>query len=199
MLVRAVTQQGQDVHETVLRKLGFDRADESQPDAPIYASYLAAITQARGRIWITQAYFIPNREFLEALKQAARRGVDVRLLVPSTSDISLMVHASRHHYAPLLEAGARIFEYEGPVLHAKTAVVDGAWSTVGSSNLDYRSFVHNDEANAIILGSSFADEMERMFLDDVSQAGEIMRADWERRPWTEKLRQRCAALLKYWI
>jgi cardiolipin synthase A/B len=199
MLVRAVTQQGHDVHETVVQKLGLHDPDATKPDAPIYASYVAAITQARRRIWITQAYFIPNREFLEALKQAARRGVDVRLLVPSTSDISLMVHASRHHYAPLLEAGARIFEYQGQVLHAKTAVVDGAWATVGSSNLDYRSFVHNDEANAIILGSSFGDEMERMFLDDVSQATEILRHDWARRPWTDKLRQRCAALLKYWI
>ena len=199
MLVRAVTQQGQDVHETVLHKLGLDGKGRSEPDAPIYASYLVAITEARRRIWITQAYFIPNEEFLTALQKAARRGVDVRVLVPSSSDIKLMVHASRFHYAPLLEAGARIFEYAGPMLHAKTAVVDGAWSTVGSSNIDYRSFVHNDEANAIILGSSFGDEMERMFLDDASQAREITRQDWARRSWTDKARQRLAALLKYWI
>lgn len=199
MLVRAVTQQGRDVHETVLHKLGLEGEKRAKPDAPIYASYIAAIMQARRRIWITQAYFIPNEEFLQALQQAARRGVDVRVLVPRTSDIKLMVDASRYHYAPLLEAGARIFEYQGPMLHSKTAVVDGAWSTVGSSNIDYRSFVHNDEANAIILGSSFGDEMERMFLDDVSDASEIMRADWERRPWTDKLRQGFAAVLKYWI
>ena len=111
----------------------------------------------------------------------------------------MMVHASRFHYEPLLEAGARIFEYAGPMLHSKTMVVDGVWATVGSSNIDYRSFIHNDEANAIILGSSFGDEMERMFLDDVSDAAEIMRADWERRPWTDKLRQGLAAMLKYWI
>lgn len=199
MLVRAVTQQGRDVHEAVIQKLGLAGGQRSKPDAPIYASYLAAIQEARRRIWITQAYFIPNDEFLDALKAAARRGVDVRVLVPSTSDIGLMVQASRFHYAPLLDAGARIFEYKGPMLHAKTAVVDGAWSTVGSSNIDFRSFVHNDEANAIILGSSFGDEMERMFLDDVSDAREIMRKDWEHRAWTEKLRQRLAALLKYWI
>jgi cardiolipin synthase len=194
MLVRAVTQHGNDVHETVL---GADTGPG--PDNAIYASYLAAITRARRRIWITQAYFIPNDEFVDALVAAARRGVDVRVLVPSTSDIALMVHASRFHYAPLLEAGARVYEYEGPVLHAKTAVVDGAWATVGSSNLDYRSFVHNDEANAIVMGASFGMEMERMFIDDLAGANEITRAQWERRPWRERLRQRLAVLLKYWI
>jgi cardiolipin synthase A/B len=196
MLVRAIEQQGKDLHEQVLSP---DLGKSKPRKHAIYASYLVAITEARKRIWITQAYFIPNQEFLGALEEAARRGVDVRLLVPSTSDIDLMVQASRYHYAPLLEAGAHIFEYEGPVLHAKTAVVDGAWSTVGSSNLDYRSFVHNDEANAIVLGASFGIEMERMFLDDLGGAHEITREAWARRPWRERMRQRFAALLKYWI
>jgi cardiolipin synthase len=196
MLVRAVTHQGNDVHETVVE--GITKPKKTSRHA-IYASYLAAITRARKRIWVTQAYFIPNEEFLDALTGAARRGVDVRLLVPSTSDIALMVHASRFHYAPLLEAGAHIYEYAGPMLHAKTAVVDGAWATVGSSNLDFRSFIHNDEANAIVMGASFAIEMERMFLDDLGDAREITRADWEQRPWRERARQRMAAWLKYWI
>jgi cardiolipin synthase A/B len=196
MLVRAVTHQGNDVHETVID--GITKPEKSSRHA-IYASYLAAIMRARKRIWITQAYFIPNEEFLDALSAAARRGVDVRLLVPSTSDIALMVHASRFHYAPLLKAGAHIHEYSGPVLHAKTAVVDSAWATVGSSNLDFRSFVHNDEANAIVMGASFANEMERMFLDDLGEAREITKADWDQRSWRERAKQRLAALLKYWI
>ena len=154
---------------------------------------------ARQRIWITQAYFVPNDEFMDVLKAAARRGIDVRLLVPSTSDIKMMVEASRFNYAPLLEAGARIYEYSGPMLHAKTAVVDGVWATVGSSNLDFRSFIHNDEANAIIVGHAFGEKMEQMFNDDLAHSREITREAWAQRSWPERFNQRMAALFKYWI
>lgn len=198
--VRAVTQQGNDLTDIAVQPLAdLVPKAKGKPEHAIYASYLAAITRARNRIWITQAYFIPNRELLDVLKDAARRGVDLRLLVPGTSDIALMVHASRFHYAPLLEAGARIYEYELPVLHSKTAVVDGVWSTVGSSNLDFRSFIHNDEANAIIIGSDFGHRMEAMFIDDLAHAREITLAEWRQRSWLERLRQRGAVLLKYWI
>ena len=87
-----------------------------------------------------------------SLKNAAQRGVDVRIIVPATSDSTVVLHSSRYHYGPLLESGVRIFEHRDAMLHAKTAVVDGIWSTVGSSNLDYRSFLHNDEVNAVIVG-----------------------------------------------
>lgn len=199
--VRGVNQRGKDLHQIALQPVTglADTDQEKAADHAIYGSYLAAIGSARSRIWITQAYFIPNREFMEVLLRAARRGVDVRVLVPGTSDIALMVQASRFHYAPLLEAGARIYEYKGPVLHAKTAVVDGVWATVGSSNLDFRSFIHNDEANAIIIGHAFGERMEQMFTDDLANAREITRAAWDRRPWPERLNQRMAALLKYWI
>jgi cardiolipin synthase A/B len=198
-LVRAVNQHGNDLVQAVTDPaIGLIQPKAASKQA-IYASYIAAMAAARRRIWITQAYFIPNREFLDVLVAAAKRGVDVRVLVPSTSDIKLMVQASRYHYKPLLDAGARIFEYRGPVLHAKTAVIDGAWATVGSSNLDFRSFVHNDEANAIVMGADFGRDMEKMFLEDVGEAAEITREDWARRPWTQRLRQRLAALLKFWI
>jgi cardiolipin synthase A/B len=200
-LVRAVAKEGEDASALVTnpfvswaRRVHFDRKQNA-----IYASYLAAITESRQRVWITQAYFAPNDEFRNALEQAARRGVDVRLLVPANSDVGLMFHASRHQYRELLEAGVRIFEYEGPVLHAKTAVVDGVWSTVGSSNLDYMSFIHNDEANATIIGHSFAREMERMYHDDLANASEVTLEAWRQRPLTDRVKQTLANGLKYWI
>lgn len=197
--VRVVQQQGNDLPQLLTNPLLEMFRTRDPKKGAIYGSYLAAITSAKQRIWITQAYFIPNEELLGALKQAARRGVDVRVLVPRTSDIKLMVHASRNHYSPLLDAGAKIWEYGGPMLHAKTAVVDGVWSTVGSSNLDFRSFIHNDEANAIIVGASFAREMERMFLDDTQGAHPIVKAEWDKRSLLERMRQRLASLLKWWI
>src|SRR5262249_10252520 len=145
-LVRVVAKRGEDVTGLLwgrvaraLRTVHFDRKRNA-----IYASYLQAISESRRSVWITQAYFAANGEFRDALARAARRGCDVRLLVPANSDVGLLYYASRHEYGHLLKAGVRIFEYQGTVLHAKTAVVDGVWSTVGSSNLDYQSFVHND-------------------------------------------------------
>ena len=144
-LVRAVAKEGEDFSDLLVS--GFARLRQTvhrlaQKNA-IYASYLAAISGSRSCVWITQAYFAPNREFRDLLEDAARRGVDVRLIVPANTDIGLLAHASRHQYMKLLASGVRIFEYEGTVMHAKTAVVDGVWSTVGSSNLDYQSFIHN--------------------------------------------------------
>jgi cardiolipin synthase len=200
-LVRAVAKNGQDISKLLVSP--FARALENVRQAghrnAIYASYLAAISESRQRVWITQAYFAPNRAFREVLEGAARRGVDVRLLVPANSDVGLLLQVSRHQYMDLLKAGVRIFEYEGPVLHAKTAVVDGVWSTVGSSNLDYLSFIHNDEANAIIVGHSFAREMERMFQDDLGNAREVTLAAWRARPISDRVMQSLASTLKFWI
>lgn len=198
--VRPVRNRGNDLVTALLRPVAEALGRESKPGrAAIYASYVIAMTQAQHRIWITQAYFAPNQEFIDLLKQAARRGVDVQLLVPGKSDIAIVLHASRVHYSELLKAGVRIHEYEGPVLHAKTAVIDSVWSTVGSSNLDYRSFIHNDEANAIILGGGFATEMENMFRRDLERSEEIALARWKRRPLSQKLKERMAALVKWWL
>ena len=196
-LVRAIAREGEDASALVVGP--FERLwsrVRTAEENPIYASYLNAIAQSRSRIWITQAYFAPNPEFLEALERAARRGVDVRLIVPANSDVGLLLHASRHLYGPLLDAGVRVFEYEGPVLHAKTAVVDGVWSTVGSSNLDYRSFIHNNEANAIIIGARFAEQMEKMFRDDLGNAREVTRDAYHDRPWRDRVIQALAVQLK---
>ena len=200
-LVRAVAKEGEDVSE--LLRSRFERwlwTVRSRGDRhAIYASYLAAISESRRRVWITQAYFVPNDEFRDALETAARRGIDVRLLVPANSDVGLLLHASRHQYMKLLKSGVRIFEYEGSVLHAKTAVVDGVWSTVGSSNLDYLSFIHNDEANAIIVGHAFAREMEHLFQADLENAREVTLDAWRARPIPDRVMQTLASTLKFWI
>lgn len=165
----------------------------------LYTVLLAAVSHAREKIWITQAYFAPNESFLEALRDAARRGVDVRLLLPGVSDAPLVLQASRADYAGLLEAGVRIYERTGTTLHAKTAVIDGVWSTIGSANLDYRSFLHNHEANAEIVDRQFAQTMERLFLNDLKQAEEISVRSWRKRPLMQRMKEMMGSALRYWF
>jgi cardiolipin synthase len=160
----------------------------------IYHAYLRAMELATERIWITQAYFAPDERFIETLRGAARRGVDVRIILPGVSDVGVLLYASRGHYGELLREGVKLYESQGTVLHAKTAVIDGVWSTVGSSNLDYRSFLHNDEVNAIVLGQGFAARMERQFDADVEAARAVRFEDWRRRP----LRDRVFETLSRW-
>lgn len=200
-LVRTVTDQGQDLLDQLLAPAGsLMRALSGRPpkmSAAIYGTYLAAIEHARRRVWITQAYFAPNEEFILALERAAQRGVDVRLMMPGETDVKLLMYAARHHYQRLLDAGIRLYEYQDTVLHAKTAVVDGVWATVGSANLDYRSFIHNDEANAIVIGRRFGTQMEAMFEDDLKTAHEIDAEAWQRRPWSDKAKETMAATIKF--
>jgi phosphatidylserine/phosphatidylglycerophosphate/cardiolipin synthase-like enzyme len=122
--------------------------------------YTPAVAQSRCTVYITTAYFVPDRQFLQVLMDAARRGVDVRLVLPSESDHRVVLYAGRAQYTELLKAGVRIYERLNTILHAKTAVVDGVWSTVGSTNLEMWSFIYNDELNAIVLGTDFAKNME---------------------------------------
>jgi cardiolipin synthase len=165
----------------------------------IFAAYLDAMRLAEERIWITQAYFAPDKEFLQLLASSAQRGVDVRLLAPGLSDSAMVLSASRSRYGDLLEAGVRIFENQNAVLHAKTAVIDGFWSTVGSSNLDYRSFLHNDEVNAIVIGKEFGLEMEKQFLQDMTHAREIELQEWNDRSLWSKIREKLSWTIEYWL
>lgn len=119
----------------------------------IYKAYLLAMQEARKSIHITMAYFVPDEQTLQALKDAARRGVEVTLILPSKSDSGLVFHAGRAFYDDLLAAGVKIYELKLAVLHSKTAVIDGVWSTVGSTNLDTRSFLHNSEVSVIVMGA----------------------------------------------
>jgi len=159
----------------------------------------AAVSLAGRRLWLTQSYFSPDPELLEAIAAAARRGVDVRIVLPAHSDAPLVLAASRSHYDQLLQAGVRIFERKDSVLHAKTMVVDGVWSTVGSSNFDYRSFLHNNEANAVIVGPGFARQMERLFERDLQHSVELTLESWRRRPLHERLKETFGSLFRYWL
>jgi len=136
---------------------------------------------------------------LAALEAAVRRGVDVRIILPSETDSALVLHAGRSHYTALLRAGIRILERRDKLLHSKTAVVDGVWSTVGSTNLDWRSFLHNDEVNAAILGQAFASQLEAMFAADEAASTEITLERWEKRPVVERIKERFSRLWAYWL
>lgn len=162
-------------------------------------AYRVAIERARHRIWITNAYFLPPVRVIRALSAAARRGVDVRIMVAGTTDVPPVLLASRTIYGHLLEAGARMFEWRGRVLHAKTAVIDGVWSTVGSTNLDSQSLRKNLEVNAVITHSGFAAAMERMFAEDLAHCDEITADHWARRAWWEKAASWTAYLARDWL
>ena len=147
---------------------------------PIRAMYLEAINRAFERIYMTHAYFIPDSDFVEALKDAARRGVDVRLLVPETSNHVVADWLSRGYYSELLAAGVRIFRYQAMV-HAKTATIDGRWSTIGTANIDRLSMTGNYEINVEFIDSEMAAQMEKVFATDLSNARELTRQEWDAR------------------
>lgn len=152
-----------------------------------YVTLISAIRSAQMSIHLTTAYFVPTDEEVEALVEAARRGVDVRLMLPADSDASEAVTIARSHYEDLLEAGVRIFEMNGYILHSKTVTIDGVWSAVGSSNFDHRSVLFNDEVDAIVLGVGLARDLRQRFIEDSAHAHEVTRAEWQDRSLLQKL------------
>ena len=170
----------------VVRVLG------STPDHEVpqyYVSLLSAIRNAESRIWITAAYFVPTAQELDDLIAAAKRGVDVRLLLPSRSDSELPLLAGRSHYEKLLKAGVKIYEYRAAILHSKAVVIDGVWSVLGSSNFDHRSVLFNNEVDAVVLGAETATQMEAMFDDELTRAAPVDEHSWRHRPIAERLRE----------
>ncbi len=163
----------------------------------IYAALLSAIDRAESSVYITVGYFVPDPRTLQSLVAAAQRGVDVQLALPGVSDFWAPLYAGRSHYQTLLAAGVRIHERTDALLHAKTAVIDGVWSTVGSTNIDWRSFVHNAEANLIVLGTDFGKQMERLFQRDVEHSVEIDRHRWERRGIAARMKEWFARRWEY--
>ncbi len=160
------------------------RAIGSSPDDPynqMYLTLISAIDNAEKQVYITNAYFVPDPQLIKALTHAAARGVDVRLILPSHSDSAIVFYAGRSHYQELLEDGVKIYERRGALLHAKTVLVDGVWSCVGSSNLDWRSALDNDEINAVILGREFGKQMQAAFTRDLAASDEIRLESWEHR------------------
>jgi cardiolipin synthase A/B len=156
---------------------------------------LNRIYHCQSRLWITNAYFVPDASFLKYLKKAARRGIDVRILLPGTSDIFFMPWASAVYYQDLLKSGVRIFEYTQSVLHAKIMIIDD-WITVGSSNLDYSSLFRNLEVDVVLSLPASKDAIREQFLDDISHSQEIFIRDYPRRPWWKRLIGRIALYLK---
>ncbi len=178
------------------------RAIGSTPDQAqnlIYLTLMSAIQHAEVQVHLTIAYFAPDPQLTKALTDAARRGVDVKLVLPSFSDSSLIFHLGRSYYTKLLRGGVKIYERRGAVMHAKTVCIDGVWSTVGSTNLDWRSFLHNDEINAVILGRGFAAQMEKMFTDDIAESEAITLDRWKHRSWLWRIRERTARVGAYWL
>lgn len=174
------------------------------PSAPsddynrIYAMLLAAIDTAQRSIHLTMAYFAPGQDMIDALSDAAQRGVDVQLVLPSVSDFAPVLYAGQSYYDHLLAAGVRIHELQHAVLHSKTAVIDGVVSTVGSSNLDWRSFSANNEVNAVVYGDDFGDTMQRMFEQDVAASQEVTLERWRARsPWA-RVRELAARAFEAW-
>ena len=164
-----------------------------------FISYVAAISYAEKSIHLTNAYFVPDKQILNAFMDAARRGVDVKIILPSITDFKMVLNAARHNYSGLLKTGVKIYERRNVMMHAKTAVIDGVWSTVGSTNLDSLSLLSNDEVNAVILSREFAVEMESMFANDLEQSDQIQCDKWVERPLLQKIKESFAHLFSRWL
>ncbi|GFO61477.1 cardiolipin synthase B [Geomonas silvestris] len=164
-----------------------------------FVIYVSAISFAEHSIHLTNSYFIPDQQIEKALIEAAGRGVDVKLMLPGITDSKLALYAQRHHYAALLKGGVRVYEHKSSLLHAKTAVIDGVWSTVGSTNLDYLSLLGNDEVNAVILSKEFALQMEEMFTRDLAESTPILREQWEKRPLLPRFGEWFVNLFQRWL
>lgn len=173
------------------------KSSPSEGSSTVKLMYTVSIVSARKSIYISSAYFVPDRDTLRALEAAVRRGVDVRVIVPGELiDVPVVRQASRLHYAQMLRRGIRIFEYQPTMMHAKTMVVDGVWTTIGSSNFDARSFRLNDEVNVNIYDEDVAAVMERHFFEDLARCEEFTSPRWLRRSWMDRVKERLAGWLK---
>lgn len=182
-----IKPQGDDI----VRAIG---SSPNDPYSQMYVTLLSAINSAENQVWITNAYFVPDPQMLEALKGAAQRGVDVRMLLPAKTDSNLVYYASRSYYDELLSSGIKIYERQDALLHAKTAMIDGVWSTIGSTNLDWRSFVNNYEINAVMLGQEFGSKMRALYEKDLESSKLITLEAWRSRSLLSRLKERSARL-----
>lgn len=165
----------------------------------IREAYVNALRAAKSEVAIANAYFIPGWRIRRSLAQAAARGVSVRVLVPGVSDSRAVSYAMRSHYDSLLSRGVRIFEWKGPMMHAKAVVVDRQWSSVGTYNLDHRSLRHNLEVNVNALDAELAGRLARRFEEGLAGAREITLADWRRRSTMDRVLERFFASFEYFF
>jgi len=158
--------------------------------------FALSIPGARKTLYITNAYFAPDRSFVDLLAAAARRGVDVRILTAGRrTDVNIVRLAGRASYHMLLEAGVRVYEWQPSTLHAKTFVIDGEWFTIGSMNFDNRSMALNDEATLMVLDRTVGEQMDRIFIHDLRYAEEITAARFRQRSWFQRVAERGANLI----
>lgn len=188
----------------VLKTQGSDivRAIGSTPDDPyslIYLTLISAIGNAEKQVSLTHAYFVPDPQLLNSLIEAAGRGVEVTLILPSHTDSGATFHSGRSHYTTLLNAGVKIHERRDALLHSKTALIDGVWSCVGSANLDWRSFLDNDEINAVVIGREFGGQMQAMFNKDLAASNAILREQWEQRSLMSRIKEWFSGFIQRWL
>ena len=181
------------------QRVALAACDAGRRRNPFYRALLSALDAAQHRIYLTTAYLVPTRRFMRTLLRAVQRGVEVHLLLPGTSDLWLPLQAGRSHYGRLLRGGVHVHELQDALLHAKTCVIDGLWTTVGSSNLDWRSFLHNAEANLVVLDTTLAQEMERVYLEDLARSRQIVRAEWSRRGWRQRVAETVARRFEFFL
>ena len=164
----------------------------SSPATGSYATYtmfLLAMSSARQRIYITNPYFVPDEEMTDAMVRARRRGVRIVLMLPGKIDHEIVRQASKAGFGRLLEAGVEIYEYRAGLLHAKTMTVDGVWATIGSANLDNRSFARNDEINLVVYDRGEAARLEKIFAEDLMRSERVDLATWQARGLWDRFRE----------
>jgi cardiolipin synthase len=163
---------------------------------PIRSMYIEAINRASRNVWLTTAYFTPDQDFVDAMRHAAQRGVDVRLLLPLKSNHIVADWISRGYFTQLLDAGVRVFRYKDAMVHAKTATVDGTWVTVGTANIDRLSLTGNYEINVEVIDESLAKQLEDVFATDESNCLELTSLEWEARDLHRKFTEYFLAPLR---
>jgi len=164
-----------------------------------YATLVSAIQHAEKEIYLSSAYFVPTHDQKTILIQAAKRGVDIHLLLPGISDSAVAIRVQRSHYEDLLENHIRIYESNSEILHAKTVTMDGVWSVVGSSNFDYRSAASNHEIDIVVLGTATAAALKEKFKQDLQKAKPIDLATFKQRPLLEKVKEKFYRLFQQYL
>ena len=182
--------------QRIVKIMASDPRDETNR---IYVALMAAVDQSQRSVRMTMAYFAPGPDFVQALCDAALRGVTVELVLPGRSDSMLVLQAGRSYYTQMLEAGVQIYEMEHAMMHAKTAVIDGVFSTVGSSNLDWRSFVANSELNVVVLGEDFGAEMAALFERDRAASKPVTPQAWSERGVKQRAMEKLGRLAERWL
>ena len=154
-----------------------------------------SIASARRTLYVSNSYFVPDDDFRRLLKAARARGVDVRILtVSKETDVKTTWWAGRSRYEELLRAGVRIYEYQPTMMHAKTFIIDGMWGSIGSMNFDNRSLAFNNESNFVFLDKPVGAQMDSVFMDDLTRSKEITLAEFQRRPWYDRIIENGAAV-----